>query len=467
MLIVPIFMVGCAQKDEKLSKYYIDATYEPESQTLVCEQSVLYTNNTGDALGEICFFLYANSFSEVASTKAYFNKTYPNGEDFGKIEFESIYVNGQPTNYAISDGKNILTLTLDNTLFPQECVKIDLKYTVFLANVRHRLGYYDDTANFGNFFPIVCVHENGGFVKNEYALNGDPFYSDVADFDVRISFPSEFVCASSGNKIETTENGVTVARCEAKKVRDFAFVLSKKFKVLTAYCGETEISYYYYNDENAENSLEIAKESLETFGELFGDYPYSTLSVVQTNFCFGGMEYPNLVMIADDITGNGYVIVHEIAHQWWYGVVGNNEFTSPWVDEGLTEFSTALFYEKHPEYGLSYDEIMKNADETYKKFVEVYTKINGQVDESMDRNLNEFATEPEYVNITYTKGMLMFDNIRRLLGDKKFFKCLKNYYKTFMFKNSSADLLIESFTKSAGMKIQKLFYSWIEGSVMY
>ena len=131
LLLVPMFVVGCGQKDEKICNYYIDATYNADSQTLGCEQSVLYTNNTDNALGEICFFLYANSFCEVASSKAYFNKTYPNGEDFGKIEFESIYVNGQSTNYEISDGKNILSVTLSNKLFPQECVKIDLKYTVF------------------------------------------------------------------------------------------------------------------------------------------------------------------------------------------------------------------------------------------------------------------------------------------------------------------------------------------------
>ena len=83
----------------------------------------------------------------------------------------------------------------------------------------------------------------------------------------------------------------------------------------------------------------------------------------------------------------------------------------------------------------------------------------------MNRNLSQFATEPEYVNCTYTKGMLLFDCIRNTMSERKFFNCLKDYFKQYSFKNSSAEKLIESFSKSAHINLESFFKAWIEGTV--
>ena len=202
---------------------------------------------------------------------------------------------------------------------------------------------------------------------------------------------------------------------------------------------------------------------------MFGKYPYQQLSVVKTNFCFGGMEYPNLVMISDDVEDKpsfDYVIVHEIAHQWWYGLVGNNEYNEAWVDEGLTEYSSALFFEKHSKYGFEYEQVTDNAFETYKNFVKIYSSILGDVDESMQRSLSEFETEPEYVNCTYTKGMLLFDSLRETLGNRKFEKCLKHYFKDYKYKNSSYEKMVECFSQSCGRNLESLFKAYVDGTVV-
>ena len=145
-------------------------------------------------------------------------------------------------------------------------------------------------------------------------------------------------------------------------MRDFAAVLSKKFEVKKEKVGATEVAYYYYDDEQADASFNTAVKALKTFNEMIGKYPYKTLSVVKTNFVHGGMEYPNLVYISENL--NNYedytnVIVHEIAHQWWYGVVGNNAYANGWMDEGLTEYTTALFYEFNKEYNIKKDDVIK------------------------------------------------------------------------------------------------------------
>jgi aminopeptidase N len=180
------------------------------------------------------------------------------------------------------------------------------------------------------------------------------------------------------------------------------------------------------------------------------------------------MEYPNLVLISDAVDGQSdylNVIVHEIAHQWWYGIVGNNEVQYGWLDEGLTEYSTLLFYEQNPSYGVDTEELIKNTTNSYVTFVDVYTKVFGTADTTMNRALDEYNNESEYVYIAYVKGLLLFDNVREILGNDIFIHCLQDYYKDHAFKIATPDSMIASFEKSSQTELSSLFESWINGKV--
>lgn len=467
---LPFLLFGCESASESKTSYSILASFDDEEKSLACNEKIIYNNSSDNALDKVCFFVYANAFAQEQKPVAtsYENKAYPNGKDYGGLDLHSVFVNGQAGESSFSEKGNILTVTLYDTLFADESVEVELNFTVFLANIHHRLGYGENTINFGNFFPIACVYDEG-FVKNEFSSNGDPFYSEVADFEVEISYPQKYDIATSGT-CQTAGDGLTkTTTCVAKNVRDFCFVLSEKFEKISCDVDGIEVIYFGYDDADAQHFLEISAKAVQTFSELFGKYPYKTLSVVKTNFCFGGMEYPNLVYISDDVESVemfDYCIVHEIAHQWWYGIVGNNEFQDAWLDEGLTEFSTALFFEKNAQYGFDYDTIMQNARDSYVNFVNIYTKITGDCDQSMQRSLAEFSTEPEYVNCTYTKGMLLFASLRDCLGKRKFEKCLKQYFKQYEFKNSAPELLIESFSKTAKINLLSFFSSWLNGTVV-
>ena len=110
--------------------------------------------------------------------------------------------------------------------------------------------------------------------------------------------------------------------------------------------------------------------------------------------------------------------------------------------------------------------MVTNATTSYKTFVRVYTSVNGEVDTSMERNLSQFATEPEYVQCTYTKGLIMFDTIRKSVGDKKFTKALQNYYEDFAYKNASPADMIASFSKTTHSDLEGFFLSWLTGEVV-
>ncbi len=481
VLLISLFVVvgfaGCGGSNAKidnLSTYTINATFDDNTKTLSATQTVDYINNTDVVLDNLQFHLYPNAFRQDATHKpvSYANipKAYPNGVDYGDIQIVDVVVNKQPTKHQITgQDQNILCVNLLEELYPDDSVQVYIAYQVKLPNIHHRFGYGDNTYNFGNFYPIVCVYEDG-FVTKPYNYNGDPFYSDVANYNVKLQFSQEFDIAHSGEKItQSTKDNIKTLSIKANCVRDFAFVLSKKFSTITKQCGDTVVSYYYYNDNNANENLQLAVDSLTTFNKLFGKYPYKTLAVSQTNFVHGGMEYPNLVYISDQITNKQdyqNTIVHEIAHQWWYGLVGSNAFDNPWQDEGLTEFSTILFFENNPQYNINAKDTIKNTLASYMLFIDVYKSVGQTIDSSMNRPLDKYNSEMEYVYMTYVKGMIMFDDIRNTVGDKKFLKAMQYYFKQNCYKNATPQDLVSALNKKCGLDTESLIDSYLTGKVV-
>lgn len=472
------WLAGISKKDEstKLNCYTLCLEYDHENYILRGIERVEYTNNSENMFSSLYFHLYPNAFRQNSKngvvSQNNFNEAYPNGESYGKIEINEVCFEDSPATYEIcGEDFNILKIDLKEELFPQECVSIEISFTTTLANINHRLGYGENTINFGNFYPIACVYEEGnGFCQSLYHSNGDPFYSDCANYNVEVSYNSNFEIASTGDKYDDKTKGeYKTTSFIAKKVRDFCFILSPKFEVATQLVGDVEVKYYgYKGDKNISECLQTSADALKTFENMFGSYPYSQLSIVKSNFVHGGMEYPNIVLISDEILDQrdvNYVIIHEIAHQWWYGLVGNDEYNHAWLDEGLAEYSTLLFFRENPEYGEKFDELIDGALKSWKLFVKVYKNINGKVDTTMTRALCEFATEPEYVQCTYTRGVLMFNSLRETIGDKKFIACLREYLEKFKYQNSTPAHLISIFASKCGKDVEGFFNSWLNGKV--
>jgi hypothetical protein len=481
ILITPLLFIGCKEEKPLLSTYNLELEYDNNSHILSGREEVEYFNVSDNYLENINFHLYPNAFRQGAKNKivsvSNVDKAYPNGESFGDIKIDSVEekidkdVNALEFSVAGED-ENILSVKLKNGIYPDECVKIVITFKVTLANINHRLGYGENVVNFGNFYPVACVYEKGkGFMEELYHSNGDPFYSDVANYNVKISYPNSMLLACSGNVANESESGgMKTAQISQNKVRDFAFCLSENFNMIEKDVDGVKVKYYgYEGDQNLTECLEVSEKALRFFEETIGEYSYPTLSVVKTGFVHGGMEYPTLVMISDDCQSQedfNYVIVHEIAHQWWYGMVGNDEYNNAWMDESLAEYSTLMFFEKHGEYNFDIDELVKNATTNFKFFVEVYTNVLGEVDTSMNRPLKDFQTEPEYVHCIYTKGSIMFHTLRQSVGDKRFEKALKTYFSTYCFKNATPAELIQTFIRSTGYNLEGFFNSWLDGSVI-
>ena len=450
--------------------YGIFAIYDEEARTLTGTVDFSYYNSTDNEINDLKFNLFGNAFREGASYKpvseAYKNRAYYAGENYGGMEISNVE-NCAGWNVTGED-ENILVVNLPEAVYPEGRASVKISFTLTLAKINHRTGVTADAVNLGNFYPILCAYSKEGYIECPYYTCGDPFVSDCANYSVTIDMPETYTAAASGKKSnESITNGRKKCTYELKNARDFALVLSDKFEVVSDTANGVAVSYYHTGDSSAETALSAAVQSLKYFSETFGAYEYPTLSVVQTGFCYGGMEYPGLTMIAkgQDSADNIYTIVHENAHQWWYAMVGSDQLNNAWQDEGLAEYSTLCFFENHAEYGLTRAGMVGSATRSYRAFFSVYSQLNGEVDTSMTRNLSQYSSEFEYNNVTYNKGLLLFDTLRNTLGDAKFFACLKEYFANNCGKRASAENLIACFLKS-GTDVEGLFTSFLEGKII-
>ena len=468
---LPNFACNDKKDDKEITTYDIDC--ELNGNVLSGKENVNFYNFTDNAFSELKFNLYGNAFRQGAKYKPINEKenykAYLNGVNYGSMKINSVFNKEQNLEFSIGGkDENVLIVDLNEELYPGESVEVTIDFVLEIANVISRTGVNDKTINLGNFYPILCGIENDEFFECEYYDLGDPFFSDVANYSVSITTQKDYVIASSG-KLDKEDllADKKVSEYSIDKARSFCMVLSKEFKVLTKNVDDTEIKYYYFSDEFNEQNLDVIEKSLVFFNQQFGKYPYKTYSVVQTKFLEGGMEYPALTLISDEIEENQYkeVIVHETAHQWWQTVVGNNEVKEGYLDEGLTEYSVVLFYENHLEFGYTRKNLINIAENNYKTFCTVYEKIFKNTNTVMARPLNEFTSEFEYVNMAYVKPCIMYDYFRTSVGDEKFFDGLKKYYEKYAYKNATVNDLIACF-ENVGTNAEAFFDGFLKGKVI-
>lgn len=469
LVLAALPLSACSKKDANTSKYVISADYDAETGCLQGTEEFTFYNSTDNEIGNLEFNLWGNAYRQEAKFKpvgdASATKAYYSGPSFGKQEIEK--VEGCASWEVTGEDENILSVAMTEPVYPEEKCTVTISFSLELAKVNHRTGITQSTVNLGNFYPVLCHYTSEGFAETPYYSCGDPFVSDCADYDVTFKLPRGYTAATSGKEVSSNVSGETLTcRYELKKARDFAAVLSDKFKTSTKKCGDVDVTVYYTGDSEPEKAADAACESLSYFGETFGSYAYPTLSVVFTPLCVSGMEYPALTMICDgmETSENAYTIVHENAHQWWYAMVGNDQVNCAWQDEGLAEYSTLCFFENNPSYGFTRTAALGSAIKAYRAYYSVYNQIFGKTNTAMTRNLSEFASDYEYVNVAYNKGLLAFESVRVAMGDKKFFAALKDYFNDCKFTVASPEAMMAHFIKLHD--VEGIFNSYIEGKVV-
>ncbi|MFA9398273.1 MAG: M1 family aminopeptidase [Clostridiaceae bacterium] len=453
-------------KFEGVNNYYMDLSLDTEKNQLTGAETIDYINNSQDNLKEVYFHIYANAFSDID----------------GDISISKVYVDNSMVDYKIEgDDNTLLKIGFPKELKPLERVDIKLEYVIDIPERNtdagiDRLAYGNNGYNFGNFFPIAAIYEDGKWDKHLYDKKGDAFYSETSNFEVNIKTNKRYTIASTGKiKNEEIQDNNRIYNIEANGVRDFAFVASDKFKMVETNFDGTIIKSYAYNKEKAEKILGISKDAISVYNNRFGEYPFSDLSVVETDLA-GGMEYPQMVMIISDDYDNinfksalsqilynspigelEFTVVHELAHQWWYSLVGDDEFNEAWVDESITQFSSLLYYKDiygEKEYNRVFDRSMG---------LSYYGLAASQIltNPNMERPLDEFD-EMEYYALVYSKGPMMYKELYETIGDEKFNEFTRAMYDEYKYKNIKSEDLKNIAARVSGEDLTEFFHNWLE-----
>lgn len=455
---------------QQLNHYDIKLVFDPEEAAVVANQRVDYINNEETELDNIYFHLYPNSYRRAETAPFLFdsfNQAYPQGFQPGYIDINSFSLNGETWEYNLQGhGETIMKIPLKESLKPGEWITLEMEYKVKLPPAQERFGYGEDTYNFGNWYPVAAVFDETGWNLDPYYPIGDPFYSDISNYNVTIDTPSEYVVATSGNILKNeVEDQRTIWEIEAKFMRDFAWVVGDQFEVVETDVDGTALKMYFIedgslDDDTKELAINVGKDSLKVFNDVYGQYPYGQYSVVQTNFP-SGMEYPGIVFIGKqyyDEVWEEYleiVIVHETAHQWWYGVVGNDQIDEAWLDESMASYSEVVYFTElyGEEQGQYYQELAN--EEQYK------TVMESLYDTVVLKSLEEFEGWDDYGPLVYSKGAVFLNEIRNTYGKEIFYEIMRTYFDEFKFMNANTEDFKEVSEKITGEDMDTLFENWL------
>jgi hypothetical protein len=382
--------------------YSLWATLDVSLHQLAVTQTITYVNNTAVTHTILPLLIEPAHFNDAFNLH-----TLLDGEE-------------RPLTYSRENGH--LNVTLPVPLRPGDYVTLHLAYGLDIPAQGNAFGYTPLQINLGDWYPMVPPYTpERGWIINQPGRVGEHLAYALADYDVYLKLLSEDpapVLAASGYR--QTKNGWQ--HYHLINARNFAWSVGH-YETITATVNGIEVTSYAFPDHaiEAQVAFEATLQALTLFSNLFGPYPHSTLVLIEADFR-DGMEFDGLYFLDRGLyqryngTPREYLIpiaVHETAHQWWQGVVGNDQAWEPWLDEALATYSELLFYERY-----------------YPELVDWwwYFRVNRfEPTGAVDSTIYEFDRFRPYVNTVYLRGAKLLHEMRQQVGDELFLAFLRAY----------------------------------------
>jgi hypothetical protein len=411
--------------------------FDYSGRQLAVDENIRYTNQTGTTLSDIVMAvesnLSANSFS-----------------------LETLYLDGVTPKYELNGHR--LTVTLPEPLPPGGTINLSMRYRLAIPPKRfnHPHGYLGYQINLTDWYPFIVPYDGGWVLHDPWAF-GEHLVYDSADFEVNMKVPEEGVIVAAPAPAEA--NGEWT-RYRLYGARTFVFSASDRFLVSESAVGPIKIRSYYFSIHQGagEGMLNATVQAVGLFEAKFAPYPYEVLNVVETESP-DGQEYDGLVFLSSDFydqyggSSRSNLVsigVHEIAHNWWFGLVGNDQALEPWLDEALATYSERIFYEfTNPNY-----------IDWWWNFRVNYFSPSGWVDTSIYNG----GTFRAYTNATYLTGAYFFEDLRARMGDRDFYNFLKDYAARFSYDRATGSDLFVVVRENTNANISDLIQSYFQGS---
>ncbi|WP_245860588.1 M1 family metallopeptidase [Candidatus Chloroploca asiatica] len=432
-------------------RYTIVAALSPGEQRVRGRMQVLVTNRTATPHPRLVFHLY------------------PNHPDFGgRLDVTSATINGVPVASGTAYDDSLFWLELAQPLLPGATVEVEMSFvarTPRNASAR-TFGAFNQEAglwSMANFYPILARQRpEGGWDERPIESRGDFVVSSTALYDVTIDVPVEWTLVTTGVGVarEAVTPGVRRERFVSGPQREFYLGATRGLAQVSSDVAGTRIISHYQpaHAEAGKRALQVTEQALRIFNARYGQYPLAELEVIEGAMTtFLGMEYPGVVLIdqqlyARNARGLETTVAHEIAHQWWYSLVGNDAQGEAWLDEGMASYAQILYYEGIGAFDVALSEL--------EGFRDMYRQVR---ERGRDVPL---ATPPSelrgiYVPIVYGKGALFFHALRAEIGEAAFTRFLQNYYAFGRYRDLVGDDLLRVAEEACGCDLDRLYRDWV------
>jgi hypothetical protein len=413
-------------------RYSLEAAVDYHSATLDVNQATEFRNATGVALDRAVFHVSTASF--------------------GAFRLDAVTAQHQPTAASL-DG-TVLEVPFASLLMPGEPAEIGFRYQLSVPRRPDRFGAGPQALALGNWFPTLAVHR-GDWDRHQYTDVGDAFVTEVGDFDVRLSTSIPLTIASTGRVLD--ENG-TNFRLQALGVRDFGISLSPEYVRSETGAGDAVVKAYAFSQERSRLFADSAAKFLAWYGERFGAYPQQTLSVAEVDLpaSYGGMEYPGLIFLSSALaapspfegSATDVLIGHEIAHQWFYSLVGSDQVREPWVDEAFAQYLPYHYFRSAspPLFNRLWNGQMSGLGE----------RIQAAGGLPVDTSIYAFPNDGPYYTIVYRQGARFLDELRETMGDAAFDQALAEVVRTFADKIAWPGAVLDTFQRHSPVNLNPL-----------
>ena len=402
-------------------------------------------------------------------------RTYPNAPLLygGQLDVTTAQVNGLdlPAGVFLED-RTAVRLRLDQSLQPGETLELDLKFNGKLAvdfGSDQVYGTFNFASNgpvllMANAYPLLALLEDGEWRADPVLPEGDAVISRIALYRVEVRVPAAWHVVSSGREVSRAgSSDEAVIRIAGGPLREFMLATSPAFELEHTQWEDITINHWGLSESDSFRAevMRAAVKAISLFSQTFGPLPYNELDIIAAPLNnASGVEYPGLILVGESLYNSRslphilpMVTAHEIAHQWWYAVVGNDVLQHPWLDEALATFSAQLYLLNHDPV------IYQGALREYRKQVTDLEAVSGV--QPLDQSVADLTDlERAYAIVAYLKGNLFFEALREEIGAAEFNAALQAYYRENSYQIASPADLLDSFEFACACDLNELFSEW-------
>ncbi len=482
----------------RLANYQIDVRLDTKHKKLYGNEILHWKNSSTDNINFLQFHLYLNGFKNNQSTYlqgeggrtnsafleeengwGWIDVTKIGLEDGSALSDSCVFVQPDDQN---SDDQTVLQVNLPYTLKPGQVITLKIEFAAQLPRVVARTGYEGDFFMVGQWFPKIGVYEPAGLrgaVQGRWNCHQfhatSEFYADYGVYEVTIRLPQEYIVAATGVKVaESTESAGTKSLtyyCE--DVHDFAWSADTDFHIVEDQWQQVKLYFYGhpYHMAQAQRHLQAAKNTLQYCSEWIGPYPYPTLTIVDPQygaFEASGMEYPTLItagtfwLMPPGIRFPEDVTVHETVHNYFYGIIGSNEFEEAWLDEGMTTYMGYKIMEHYYGQGEGSFLNLLGLQIDFMQYdwaaYSAFSRHDVVVKKSWEYDRGGYGV------LSYTKPALMLLTLENYVGAEVMKDILHQYYDQYKFKHPCTADFITVVNQVSGQNLNWFFDQVLYGS---